>query len=465
MADTVPVVCFPPVETENAHDRLKNLAEKFEKKFGCKPEFFGRAPGRVNLIGEHIDYCGYSVLPMAIEQDVVIAVATTESQDILLSNVKSDLYSDFLFHVNNVEINKETPQWQNYFQCGFLGMVEHLHIQSAVRGMKCMVDGTVPASSGLSSSSALVCCAALVTMHANGKSLPKNVLADLCARCEQYIGTQGGGMDQAISFMAQKGTAKLIEFNPLRATDVYLPDGISFVISNSCVEMNKAATSEFNTRVVECRIATQILAKQSGLEWEKFQRLGQVQRALNVSLPQAVDLVRKTLHEEPYTRAEVCQILGIKEEDFVSTVLSARTAQVQSFKLFQRATHVFSEAGRVLSFKRICEETDSEAPQKLGTLMNQSHTSCRDMYECSCTDLDSLVNICMEAGALGSRLTGAGWGGCAVSMVPTHDVMNFLVKVKKNFYDKHPSKAGKVGAALFATQPGSGALIYLPSTA
>ena len=70
-----------------------------------------------------------------------------------------------------------------------------------------------------------------------------------------------------------------------------------------------------------------------------------------------------------------------------------------------------------------------------------------------------------EAGALGSRLTGAGWGGCAVSMVPTHDVMNFLVKVKKNFYDKHPSKAGKVGAALFATQPGSGALIYLPSTA
>lgn len=82
-------------------------------------------------------------------------------------------FSDFVFNANNVDINNDTPQWQNYFQCGFLGLVEHLKIQSAARGMKCMVDGTVPGSSGLSSSSALVCCAALVTMHANGKSLPK----------------------------------------------------------------------------------------------------------------------------------------------------------------------------------------------------------------------------------------------------------------------------------------------------
>lgn len=82
-------------------------------------------------------------------------------------------FSDFVFNANNVDINNDTPQWQNYFQCGFLGLVEHLKIQSAASGMKCMVDGTVPGSSGLSSSSALVCCAALVTMHANGKSLPK----------------------------------------------------------------------------------------------------------------------------------------------------------------------------------------------------------------------------------------------------------------------------------------------------
>ncbi|XP_062581212.1 N-acetylgalactosamine kinase-like isoform X1 [Saccostrea cucullata] len=462
MADEVPVVT---VQTDQGFERLKKLTEKFKEKFDCEPNFYGRAPGRVNLIGEHIDYCGYSVLPMAIEQDVVIAVATTESQDVLLTNMKSELYNDFVFTVNNVNINKDKPQWQDYFQCGFLGMTEHLKLSSPPRGMKCMVDGTVPPSSGLSSSSALVCCAALVTMYANGKSLPKKELADMCAKCERYIGTQGGGMDQAISFMAHKGTAKLIDFNPLKATDVYLPDGISFVISNSCVEKNKASSSEFNTRVVECRIATQILAKQKGLQWADFQRLGDVQKALNISLPQAVKLVKEVLHKEPYTRSEICQILDMKEEDFVSNILSARTAQVQSFKLFQRATHVFSEAGRVLSFKHICEEADPQASQKLGKLMNESHTSCRDMYECSCTDLDNLVNICLEAGALGSRLTGAGWGGCAVSMVPTNHVMDFLVKVKKNFYDKNPSKASMVGKSLFATQPGSGAQIYLPNIA
>ncbi|TMS05748.1 N-acetylgalactosamine kinase [Larimichthys crocea] len=85
-------------------------------------------------------------------------------------------------------------------------------------GMSCVVDGTIPPSSGLSSSSALVCCAGLVTMEANQKSLSKVELAEICAKCERYIGTEGGGMDQSISFLAERGTAKLIEFQPLRAT-------------------------------------------------------------------------------------------------------------------------------------------------------------------------------------------------------------------------------------------------------
>jgi N-acetylgalactosamine kinase len=95
----------------------------------------------------------------------------------MVKEFKDDLflffYSDFTFPINNVDINKDCPRWQDYFQCGFLGMVEHLQMQSAAHGMKCMVDGSVPPSSGLSSSSALVCCAALVTMHANGQNRPK----------------------------------------------------------------------------------------------------------------------------------------------------------------------------------------------------------------------------------------------------------------------------------------------------
>ncbi|XP_069137034.1 N-acetylgalactosamine kinase-like [Argopecten irradians] len=133
---------------------------------------------------------------------------------------------------------------------------------------------------------------------------------------------------------------------------------------------------------------------------------------------------------------------------------------VESFKLHDRATHVFSEANRVLEFKRICDENPEDALQRLGTLMTESHVSCRDMYECSCTDLDKLVDICLESGALGSRLTGAGWGGCAVSMVPMDQVEQFMSKVKDKYYAVEPSRAAKVSSAVFATQPGGGAAIY-----
>lgn len=323
-----------------------------------------------------------------------------------------------------------------------------------------MVSGNIPASSGLSSSSALVCCAALATMFAHGYSIAKNELSGICAQCERHIGTEGGGMDQAISFMAQEGTAKHIEFSPLRTTNVQLPGGAVFVVTNSCVEMNKAASSFFNIRVVECRLVAQIIAKSKGLNWRDYKRIGDVQKALGLSLEEALAVVKDIFHKEPYTKEEVCTLLEVTSEQLAETTLSANTLTVESFKLHDRATHVFSEANRVLEFKRICDENPEDALQRLGTLMTESHVSCRDMYECSCTDLDKLVDICLESGALGSRLTGAGWGGCAVSMVPMDQVEQFMSKVKDKYYAVEPSRAAKVSSAVFATQPGGGAAIY-----
>lgn len=132
--------------------------------------------------------------------------------------------------------------------------------------------GQVPKSAGLSSSSALVVCSALATAYANKFKITKEELAERCAISEQYVGTQGGGMDQAISCTAESGSAKLIDFNPLKVHNISLPDGSQFVITNSCVEMNKAATAHFNTRVVECRLASQVLAKLQGLEWRKIKK-------------------------------------------------------------------------------------------------------------------------------------------------------------------------------------------------
>uniref|UniRef100_A0A8C5QBQ5 N-acetylgalactosamine kinase n=1 Tax=Leptobrachium leishanense TaxID=445787 RepID=A0A8C5QBQ5_9ANUR len=439
--------------------RLLSLKNTFNSKYGCKPSFYARAPGRVNLIGEHIDYCGYAVLPMAIEQDILAAVKPIDSKEVELSNTNPS-YLDFSTSVTNIQIDKTKPLWHNYFLCGLKGIQDHFNLPSPT-GMKCVLDGTIPPSSGLSSSSALVCCAGLVTLTANGRTLSKVELAETCARCEHYIGTEGGGMDQSISFLAEEGKAKLIEFGPLRATDVTLPAGAVFVIANSCVEMNKAATAHFNIRVVECRLATKILAKSKGLAWRELMKLGDLQINLGVSLEGILDIVEEVLHPEPYTCEEICEFLGISLEELRTTILSQNTQDVATFRLYQRSKHVYGEAARVLAFKAVCDDPPANAVQLLGDLMNQSHASCRDMYECSCPELDQLVDICLKSGAVGSRLTGAGWGGCSVSMVPAEKLNHFLSSVQEGFYKTDSKKLALMEKSLFATKPGSGAMILM----
>nr|AAH85413.1 Galactokinase 2 [Danio rerio]AAI65820.1 Galk2 protein [Danio rerio] len=316
----------------SGNERLQKLKAAFHDKYGQMPLFYACAPGRVNLIGEHIDYCGYAVLPMAIEQSILAAVSVSDTKTIQLTNTDPK-YKDFAVSADAISIDRENPQWHYYFLCGVKGLQEHLSL-SSLAGMCCVVDGTIPASSGLSGSSALVCCAGLLTMEANHRSLSKVTLAEMCAKRERYIGTEGGGMDQSISFLAEEGTAKLIEFNPLRATDVKLPDGAVFVIANCCVEMNKAASSHFNMRVVECRLATKMLAKARGLDWRRLLKLGDLQMELRVSLEEMLELLEELLHPEPYSREEIYRSLGITDQQLGEDILSANTQHATHFKLY-----------------------------------------------------------------------------------------------------------------------------------
>uniref|UniRef100_A0A8C5EQ27 Galactokinase 2 n=1 Tax=Gouania willdenowi TaxID=441366 RepID=A0A8C5EQ27_GOUWI len=439
---------------------LEALKDTFERKFGVSPIFYVRAPGRVNLIGEHIDYCGYSVLPMAIEQSILAAVSVNSSGQIRLANTDAQ-YQDYMVSCSaDIFIDRNNPKWHYYFLCGVKGVQEAFGI-TELAGMSCVVDGTIPPSSGLSSSSALVCCAGLVTLEANQKYMTKVAIAEICAKCELYIGTEGGGMDQSICFLAEAGTAKLIEFQPLRALDVKLPNGAVFVISNCCLEMNKAASSYFNIRVVECRIATKMLAKARGLDFSRFLKLAQVQTELKASLKEMLLLVEEMLHVEPYSREEICKVLGITMEQFSADLLSDNTQHLTQFKLHQRAKHVYGEAARVLHFKSVCDSEPADSIQLLGELMNQSHISCRDLYECSCPQLDQLVEICLKSGAVGSRLTGAGWGGCAVSMVPRERVEYFLQAVRDAYYLCDPLRAAMEKQSLFVSKPVGGAAVLL----
>ncbi|XP_073922010.1 N-acetylgalactosamine kinase isoform X5 [Castor canadensis] len=390
------------------YPRLVKLKEMFNSKFGSIPKFYVRAPGRVNIIGEHIDYCGYSVLPMAVEQDMLIAVEPVKTHTLCLSNT-NPLYPDFSISANNIQIDKTKPLWYNYFLCGFKGIQEHFGLSNPA-GMNCLVDGNIPPSSGLSSSSALVCCAGLVTLTMLGMNLSKVELAEICAKSERYIGTEGGGMDQSISFLAEEGT---------------------------------------------------LLAKYKGLQWDKVLQLEEVQGRLGISLEEMQAVTEDALHSEPYSQEEICRCLGISLEELRTQILSPNTQDVLIFKLYQRAKHVYSEAARVFQFKKICEEAPDNTVQLLGELMNQSHRSCRDMYECSCPELDQLVDICRKFGAEGSRLTGAGWGGCTVSIVPADKLSSFLASVSEAYYQRSGRNLAPEKESLFATKPGGGALVFL----
>uniref|UniRef100_A0A803PPL3 RING-type E3 ubiquitin transferase n=1 Tax=Cannabis sativa TaxID=3483 RepID=A0A803PPL3_CANSA len=221
------------------------------------------------------------------------------------------------------------------------------------------------------------------------------------------------------------GFAELIDFNPIRATDVQLPAGGTFVIAHSLAESQKAVTAatNYNNRVVECRLAAIVLGIKLGLKPQEA--ISNVKTHSDVEglclefagthgSSDPLLALKEYLKEEPYTTQEIEQIIEenlssiFKDSPSSLDVLKAAT----HFKLYQRASHVYSEAKRVNAFKDTVYSNLSEEDilKKLGDLMNESHYSCSVKYECSCPELEELVSICRKYGALGARLTGAGWG-------------------------------------------------------
>ncbi|KDR23048.1 N-acetylgalactosamine kinase [Zootermopsis nevadensis] len=457
---------YPPLlqlQGSKLHNvRVTELMDHFVVKYKQEPEFLVRVPGRVNLIGEHVDYCGYSVLPMAIQYDIMVAVKRISEPQLYLTNMDSS-HSDFQcpIHSFSIEVKKGvSPHWYNYFLCGLKGVLEALPQDSV--GMFVAVTGNVPQQSGLSSSSALVSAAALAAAHANNLKMTKLEIASLSATSERYIGTEGGGMDQAIAFLGTRGCAKHIQFNPLRSEDVKLPDGVVFVIAHSLAVLNKAKTSDFNCRVAECRLASQIMAKKRGLSWEKVSSLADLQSTMTASLGEMIALVKEFLHEQPYSKEEICRELEVSGMCLDQLSLSNNTTDINQFKLHQRALHVYQEANRVKVFREVCQKDmeGSVALMKLGELMCQSHHSLQKLYECSHPNLDRLVEL-GKGKALGSRLTGAGWGGCIVALTTKDTVDDYIKTLKEKFYKENPAAFGKdLDSLVFATEPNVGAEIY-----
>lgn len=430
----------PKIASEHK-TRWNRLISSFSKTYGHKPDFVARSPGRVNIIGEHVDYSLYNVLPMAVTVDALIAVkcSAKDMPIVKIADIHPDRYLSSEFEIpleGDIEIDPQKHEWTNYFKAGLRGALQFLRSKQTGPftpvSLEIIVDGNVPAGGGLSSSAALVCASALAVMKANGHDVSKQDLLDLAIVSERAVGVFSGGMDQAASIFSERGYLLYCRFYPsFHAEHVPVPPSepeIAFLVAQSFVTSDKAVTApkHYNLRVVEVTLAALVLAKlhdivlnpddsSLGFSLRAFQeeymrKSGGLGRPLEQQVDAMTDLVdlKLTVHDG-YTRDDISRTLGISVETLETEYMSKFPVQADTFKLRQRALHVVQEARRVLDFKNILSHTDkltNDILLDLGKLMNETQASCQAVYDCSCPEIDEICRIARKAGTYGSRLTG-----------------------------------------------------------
>ena len=232
----------------------------FESHYGAPPEASIRVPGRVNLIGDHIDYCGLPVLPAALQRHLRIWVRARRDA---LVRIENDAHGSRSFEIVSPLPPSPAGDWSNYVKAAIAGLAGDLE---APAGFDALMASDLPQSAGLSSSSAVVVAAALAFLFANRVSIDRTLLAGRLSRAERYVGTEGGGMDQAIILLAEPDHASLVEFEPLRASPIRIPRGWAFIVVNSLETAQKtgAAREAYNSRPREAAGALRHVARHLG---------------------------------------------------------------------------------------------------------------------------------------------------------------------------------------------------------
>ena len=303
-------------------------------------------------------------------------------------------------------------------------------------------------------------------------------------------------MDQSASVLSEQGAALFVSFSPsLSARPIQFPSTdpeLCFVVAQSFVTSNKQVTGpiHYNLRVVECSFAAAYLnavlnppgtqlpadAGPLGISLHGFhdayfhhtQRDSDYSASKSLSPEEEIEkllaLTKETLtQEEGYTREEVAKVLNVSVADLEARFMSKLPVRAERFKLRQRAIHVFTEALRVLRFLALLEQQGSSANlnEQLGELMNETQASCRDLYECSCPEIDQICSVARAAGAYGSRLTGAGWGGCSVHLVPVNKVAAVKEALEREYYSKMELTEEQKEEAVVVSRPARGSAVYL----
>jgi galactokinase len=359
---------------------LEQIRANFQEIYNREPRLF-QAPGRVNLIGEHTDYNGGFVLPMAIEYATTVAAASSEDRKIRVRSVNLN---------EEGEIDLDAPEqklrgsWIDYVE-GVARILERENVK--LRGADLLISSDVPTGAGLSSSAALEISIGLALSEISGYTVEKVKLALIGQAAEhEFVGAKVGIMDQFVSAMGKKGHALLIDCRKLKAEQVPLEtkDAV-IVICNSNVK-HELASSEYNTRRAECEKGVEIL--------QKF-------------LP------------------DITQLRDISIEDFEKYKMHLPEI------IRKRCRHVVTENARTLAAAEALKKNDLK---EFGRLMWLSHASLRDDYEVSCKELDLLVLIAASCeGVLGARMTGGGFGGSTVNLVRRENLNSFTQKISTEY--------------------------------
>ncbi len=399
--------------------------QAFRDHFGDPPaRHLSRAPGRVNLIGEHTDYNGLPVFPMALRREVRVLFRPRSDGRMRVVNADR-AFADEAFTLSR-DIPPGPPgSWGNYLRAPCQALVRR---SGDLRGVDAYVSSTLPVASGLSSSSALVIALARALMHANGLELPTLELAEIMARAEQYTGTRGGGMDQAISLGAREGHASRIEFDPLQLHESRVPGDWRFVVAHTLLRAEKSGASQaaYNRRRQECEEALEamrgVLARESEGEGGHTSISSYSNLLTRIPVGDLVDLASRHLP-------------GV---------------------LFRRFRHVVREPLRVYEAEEAMRRGDLLT---FGLLMDASHESLREDYQVSSPELDRLVDLARRGGAAGARLTGAGFGGCAVALTDRRHLDQVLGTLEDRYFRNRLREGDRLHDVLFVAEPGGGASV------
>ena len=362
----------------------EELKIEFKRRFHDDPQYFFFCPGRVNLIGEHIDYNGGKVMPCAITLGTWLAVSKNTDKMIRLEAM--DFPEKAALHLQN-GYSKTGSEWYNYP----LGVIDHfVQKEMSVSGMNMLFAGNLPVGSGLSSSASIEVLTAFALNDLFGFRIDNVQLALIGKKVEnEFIGVSCGIMDQFAVAKGKKDHAILLNCDTLEHKFIPMKLGAYALAIINTNKPRKLAESKYNERFMECG-----------------QALTEVKKKIDVN-----NLCE--IHPEQFN--ELRSVIG----DPV---------------LIRRAEHVIMENARVLNAAIALSENDLEA---FGKLMYQSHSSLRDLYEVSGKELDAIVDIASGTkGCIGARMTGAGFGGCAIAIVRKDDFEGFSNKVINGYQKK-----------------------------